>query len=149
MIVHHGGSMSDLLKHSSKEFYLKEYGCLRKEIEWLLKDYRDLERNALIAIVASWVWLLEKGKDLPPIVWFLPFLFAVIGSMRATGIMRAFTNFKNYISQLEEAFRTPGDPQGWEHFPKTGRFARGAVSRFAGVFWGLLLLLTGIIAIYE
>jgi hypothetical protein len=32
-------------KHAewAKDFYLKEYECLRKEIEWLLKDYRDLE----------------------------------------------------------------------------------------------------------
>jgi hypothetical protein len=137
------------LKRSSKEFYLKEYESLRREVEWLLKDYRDLERNVLIAIVASWVWLLEKGTALPPVVWFLPLLFALIGGMRATGIMQAFTNFHRYISEIELAFRSPGDPVGWEHFPKRGRFARSATSRFAGVFWGLVLLLTGIVAVYE
>jgi hypothetical protein len=38
----------------SVRFSLKEYDRLRDEIQWLLKDYRALERYAVLAVGAFW-----------------------------------------------------------------------------------------------
>ncbi len=124
------------------DFYLKEYECLRKEIEWLLKDYRDLERNVVIAVGLTWAWLFEKGP--PKAAWFIPFLFAVLGAVRATGILKSFRNYHEYITRIEEAFSRPGDPGGWEHSPW-----RGGVSKGAYLFWLILILVTLSVAIYR
>jgi hypothetical protein len=55
--------------HSATEFYLKEYEYLRREIEWLLKDYRALERNVVIALGITWGWLLAQRQLIP--AWML------------------------------------------------------------------------------
>jgi hypothetical protein len=41
------------------QFFVEEYKCIRKEIEWLLKDYRELERNIALAVCVIWGWLLR------------------------------------------------------------------------------------------
>lgn len=133
------------LKGSAKDFYLKEYECLRKEVEWLLKDYRALERNVVIAVGVTLGWLFDKRSDIPAWAWFLPFLFAALGAIRGTGIMQAFGNFKKYFLAIENAFSRPGDPAGWEHFPRQ----EGSTSRVAVVFWALLLLVTAVIGGYQ
>jgi len=127
----------------AEEFYLKEYECLRKEIEWLLKDYRALERNVVIAVGLTWAWLFEKRA--PKWTWVIPILFAVLGAIRASGIIKSFGGFHNYISQLEDAFTRTGDPGGWQHSPwhKTGA-ARGAYW-----FWSVLIGATVLVAIYR
>jgi hypothetical protein len=71
-------------KHSdsSTEFFLKEYEALRKEIEWLGKDQRDLERNVTIAIGLMWVWLLKDGTSVARVAWWMPVLLAILGFIR-------------------------------------------------------------------
>jgi len=131
-------------KHAadSKDFYLKEYECLRKEIEWMLKDYRSLERNVVIAVGVTWGWLFEHNKALPRWAWLIPCLFAALGSIRAAGIMKAFGNFRTYIVKIEDAFSSHGDPGGWNRFhPKNI-----GTSRMAGVFWAVLILATVLVA---
>jgi hypothetical protein len=125
------------------EFYLKEYECLRKEIEWLLKDYRNLERNVVIAVGLTWAWLFEKA---PPIgAWFIPILFAALGALRASGIIKSFENYHEYISRIEEAFSRPDDPGGWEHTLWRG----SGVSKGAYLLWLILILVTVGVAIYR
>jgi hypothetical protein len=111
----------------------------------VLKDYRDLERNVVIAVGVTLGWLFDKRADVPSWAWFLPLLFAVLGAIRATGILQAFGSFKCYIRKLETAFSNAGDPQGWEHFPRS----KTSTARFAVGFWVLLLLVTVIIGGYE
>jgi hypothetical protein len=126
-------------------FSLKEYECLRAEIVWLLKDYRVLERNALIAVAISWAWLFENS-DLPRWAWFLPVLFVGLGALRASGIFKQFGVFHEYIAKIEEAFSRNKDLDGWEHFSWE---RTGWVSASATVFWVILLLSAGAIAFYE
>jgi hypothetical protein len=132
-------------KDNAKEFYLKEYECLRKEVEWLLKDYRDLERNAVIAVGVTWAWLFDHNMKMPWWAWCFPCLFALLGGLRGMGILRAFGNFKGYISRVEDAFSKPSDPGGWEHFPRP----KGSTSRFAATFWILLIGSTGVVAVFH
>jgi hypothetical protein len=135
--------LQDISAVKAEEFYLKEYECLRHEIEWLLKDYRALERNVVIAVGLTWAWLFEKRA--PRWTWVIPILFAVLGAIRASGIIKSFRGFHGYISQLEDAFSRPGDPGGWQHSPwhKTGA-ARGAYW-----FWSILIGATVLVAIYR
>jgi hypothetical protein len=132
------------LDHSgSKDFFLKEYECLRREIEWLLKDYRALERNAVIAVGVTWGWLFEKGTGAPKWAWFFPCLFAVLGSIRALGITHAFGLFHQYISQLEKSFSGQGYPPGWQHFSS----GKTASTRVGAAFWALLIIGTVVVAL--
>ena len=128
---------------NAADFYLKEYECLRKEIQWLLKDYRDLERNAVIAIGLTWAWLFERKP--PAGAWFIPILFAALGALRASGIITSFHNYHEYIIRVEDAFTRPGDPGGWEHTLRRG----SGVSKGAYLFWLVLIVVTVIVAIYR
>src|ERR1700724_2612004 len=60
---------SGIFVTSAKDFYLKEFETLRKEIGAALKDYRELERNAVIAVGATWAWLFAHKKEMPPWAW--------------------------------------------------------------------------------
>src|ERR1700722_3211808 len=97
-----------------KEFLLKEYESLRKEIEWMLTDVRALERNVLVAVGVTWAWLFTH-QDLPCWVWCFPSLFVALGCVRAVGMIWAFGQFRTYIKKIESTLLPepdPGDPEG-------------------------------------
>jgi hypothetical protein len=133
------------------EFHLEEYKALRAEVLQLLETLRSLERNVIVAIGASWAFLLEKREHVPKWSWFVRVLFAVLGILRARGIVKYFGQFRVYLSRLEEAFGTPQGPAGWQHF--TGPFTRKSpgskISDGTAPFWALLLLMTLAAAIWE
>ena len=143
----------------AEDFYLKEYECLRREIEWLLSDYRSLERNAVIAVGISWAWLFAQRQEIPSWAWYFPCLFAILGSVRALGIMHSFTLFHQYMKFLESWFSSEDTKSsssklsGWNHFldsqnhPPNKR-TRTSASRMAGVFWVLLIVSTILVAIF-
>ena|ERR1700728_1135190 len=126
----------------SEDFHLQEYACLRKEIELVLKDYRALERNIVIAVGVSWGWLYDKKT--PSWMFCIPILFAVLGSVRAMGVVETFRTLHRYLLEIEDAFKKPDGPEGWEHFHKnkTG-FSRGAVA-----FWVIIILATLGVAVF-
>jgi hypothetical protein len=149
---------------NTKDFLLKEYECLRKEVEWLLKDYRGLERNIVVAVAVLWSWLFHEkwdaasGRNLHTLAWFIPFLFAVLGSVRARGIFKAFGVLHDYLLEIEETFTTDSYPQGWEHFltPKEEPAKAGGsrdlhrktgASTAAFTFWGILDSVTLLLAV--
>jgi hypothetical protein len=113
----------------NKEFALKEYECLRQEIIWLLKDYRALERNVVIAVGLSWAWLFEH-KCSPRFAWFIPVLFVALGALRASGIFKQFGVFHCYVKRIESAFGADLILEGWEHFSwqKTGWVSKSAIA---------------------
>jgi hypothetical protein len=135
-------------KHSmhGKDFYLKEYECLRREIEWLLVEGRSLERNVVIAIGVTWAWLLDKSSTLhvPKWSWFAPCLFSGLGILRAYGYTKEFRALHDYLKSIESAFSAKSDPAGWEHFAP-----RGWTSKSTLLFWLVLLLATTGVALYE
>lgn len=122
----------------AKDFYLQEYECLRKEIDWLLQDYRSLERNVVVAVGVTWGFLFKLDHTPPKWSWFIPCLFAALGALRASGIVQSFRLFHEYIERLEDAFHSPHDPGGWQHFT-SGRTWSG---RSGFLFWLTLLLAT-------
>ena len=131
----------------SRDFYLKEYECLRREIEWLLGDARVLERNVVFAVGISWGWFLMHPNILVNSrwAWFIPCLFAALGSLRAAGILKQFGVFHAYITKLENAFSKEDDPGGWEHFSSDEIWS----SRATILFWSVIVLSTVTVAIYQ
>jgi hypothetical protein len=135
----------------SGEFLLKQYECLRKEIEILIQESRALERNAIIAVGVTWAWLYSRGKPVHAWTYFIPILFSAIGALRAYGIEKAFGQMGSFISKLEYVFLdNRASALGWESIeddgsikPKTGT----SDSRGAFLFWCLLNLSTIIIAV--
>jgi hypothetical protein len=120
----------------SEDFHLSEYACLRREIELMLKEYRALERNIVFAIGITWGWLYSNRA--PAWMFWIPSLFAALGSIRAYGVMKAFGQLGGYLFEIEEAFSRPGSPMGWQHFHgKTTGSAKGAF-----FFWLILVLAT-------
>lgn len=138
------------MSYDHESFRLSEFKALREEILWLLKDYRALERNTVIAVGLSWVWLFSHpdAKTAPPtFAWFMPVLFVALGALRASAILKQFRVFHEYIREVEGRFLDSSDhPPGWEHYSweKTGWVAESAV-----VLWVMLALSTLGVAIYE
>jgi hypothetical protein len=138
-------------KHAdgAKDFYLKEYECLRKEIDMVLKDHRALERNIVVVVGVIWAWLLDEhhahNMYIPPWAWFIPCLFVVLGIMRATGNATFFTVTNEYIHRVEDVFSSDGDPGGWDHFS----LGRTWIRKSTIAFWSLLLISTIVVAFYE
>jgi len=130
----------------SKEFYLKEYECLRKEIEWLLGESRALERNVVIAVGVTWGWLVDRSltSHVPKWAWLIPCLFAGLGALRARGMIKQFGVLHEYLERTESAFSSDGDPGGWEHFAR-----RGWTAKSTFLFWLFLILATFGVALYE
>lgn len=149
-ILDRGKPMTDLTSevrkesNSSKDFFLKEYECLRREVEWLLQDYRTLERNAVIAVGITWGWLFQKTTA-PKWAWFFPCVFAILSSIRALGITHTFGLFHRYISQLEDSFSGQGYPSGWQHFT----VGKTASTRVGAAFWAFLILVSFAVALRE
>jgi hypothetical protein len=54
---------------------LNEYECLQKEIELKLKDAKDVESNAALAVGVTWAWLIDKRNVVPKWAWIVPVLF--------------------------------------------------------------------------
>lgn len=100
-----------------------------------------LERNVLIAIAGTWVWPI--GRAAPSWTFLIPVLFALLGSLRAYGIMRAFGRIGAYIKTLEGAFTRPDGPAGWQHFQKGTGAATGAV-----LFWACVVVATAIVLVF-
>jgi hypothetical protein len=137
-------------KHSDRaaDFALQEHSELRAEIRDLIKDSRTLERNVIVGIGVVWGFLalhIPSGWD--RWAWWVPVLFAVLGSLRTFGMTRAFRQYGAYLKHVETAFFGADDIEGWENFLlKDGRRALGPTTL---LFWILLLLMTAAVAIYK
>jgi hypothetical protein len=133
--------MSDSFSEKAPEFHLEEFKGLRKEVELLLEDYLGLERNVVVAIGASWAFLYHER--LPAWTFLIPCLFAVLGAVRAKGIMDAFGVLSGYLKKLEIAYRRESVLLGWEHSHQGTGFSKGAVW-----FWSILIAATVLATLY-
>jgi hypothetical protein len=132
----------------AREFYLKEFEMLRREIEIIINDYRATERNVLIAVGVSWAWLYGFRHEMPPLAWLAPCLFVGLGIMRHRGNEAFFRSINKYLKRLEKSFSAPGHPGGWEHAQaaKEGRFWT-KISAWS--FWLVILAATVVVAFFE
>ena len=147
---------------SAKEFHLKEYEYLRREIEWLMTYYRSLERNVVVAVGVTWGWLFSNRQQLPRWTWFIPCLFSFLGTLRSITLVRDHDHLHEYLYRVEKAFSSANDPGGWEHFREAAVWKSRSVSVFwrafnwgkrmtksPSLFWILLTLSTVAVGVYE
>jgi hypothetical protein len=138
------------------DFHVEQYKALRAEIQWMLKDYHALERNVAIVCGGVLAWLFaQKWNEtwtIRNLGWFIPFLLACLGSVRAVGMFKAFNIYRQYFKKIEGAFKLQ-PLEGWDNFldamPNDGetKDRQLGTSKFAIVFWMSLDLVTGAIAL--
>lgn len=142
-------------EQQSLTFHIEEYKSLRSEVLWMLKDYGALERNVALLCGGLLAWLF---KDIVPsrtwtveqLAWFLPLIFAVLGSIRAYGLFKAFNIFHEYFVKVEQKFAT----SGWESYigegEEEGEDARPRLGTYNKwyIFWVTLGLTTLVAAVY-
>jgi hypothetical protein len=111
------------------------------------KDYRDLERNVVVAVAVTWGFLLKDGNvpKYPWEAWLIPCIFAFLGVVRALGIMKEFKSLHIYIQKIENAFNDLTEPEGWEHYS----YKEKGIGRSATAFWFILNATTAIVCIYK
>jgi hypothetical protein len=126
------------------DFLFKEFETIEEQVGWALREYAALERNVVIAIGVTWGWLFLHKRGVPPGAWFVPVLFGVLGILRALGHRSTFKGYDEYVMKIEEAFKTIGYPQGWEHDSWVRRWA----SPSAYAFWGVLFVATVFVAVW-
>jgi hypothetical protein len=129
----------------AREFLLKEYECLRKEIELYQQTSAALERNIVFVIGVSWAWLFSVRAEVPALAWLIPCLFALLGFIRALNKRRFSRNVHAYLMKVEDEFLGGHQAGGWEHW--TDNRAWSPVS--TALFWLLLILSTITVAWYE
>jgi ABC-type sugar transport system permease subunit len=151
--------MEEPMPIETHHFHLEEYKSLREEAQWMLKDYRGLERNVALACAGLLAWFFGKdwgkyqGSTVHRIAFFIPLALAVVGSIRAWGILSAFSVLHGYLLKLETLFCLDSErAEGWEHFldAKTNgdeSSRRTGASKFAVGFWATLILITLAVAI--
>jgi len=120
-----------------RDYFLKEFDALRKEVEWILPDSRAVERNVLIAIGAFTAFLIKEHVEMSSLrygslAWWIPFIFAVAGAVRSIALWLKFGQIGEYISKIEEYVvkdqPKTGGPEGWERFQNSEK-SNGKKSR--------------------
>jgi hypothetical protein len=90
-------------------FRLEEYKALRKEIEIYTQESRALERYTIVALGATWAWLIvNKVHEWVP--WTIPPLLVVAVALRGLGFLAHFRHMGEYLAEVEKSFGV----QGWE-----------------------------------
>jgi len=70
-----------------KSFLLEEYKALRAEILYLVRQSYLFEAAILVGVGAIYSWLFSRAPNhVNPLVWWLPFGFAVLGAIRELGV---------------------------------------------------------------
>lgn len=101
----------------TREFAIKEYEALRKEISDSVAETRSVERYAVVATAAIWTWLLveKSGKPWVETVKWIPVVFSLLAAIRCAALLLGIANHAEYIREVEERW---GAARGfrWEHF---------------------------------
>src|SRR5262247_325279 len=93
---------------SARDFILKEYEAVRREMEEAVGETRRLERNALLVVGAVWSWLVAARQ--PEFEWlkWLPALLAPLLFLRAIALTWHIDLIARYVSKVEEAVLPKG-----------------------------------------
>ena len=131
----------DQIPAASKDFHLKEYESLKKEVSEQVEHTRKLEIYAVGGIAAFYAWFIGAETNLPSELLIIPLLLAILGAWRSGAALTRINEIAVYLVQLEDVFALSGQRFGWEthrkNNPSNPFFLSGAA------FWGALVLVTG------
>ena len=128
---------------AGKEFHLKEYESLKKEIETLVEHSRKLEIYALAGSAALYAWYLNDGSHSVRSVLLIPILIALLGGLRSWSVLARIYEIAEYLRLLEAAICLRDlKLKGWETHRfennKTNLFHESPFASSAAVFWLVL-----------
>ena len=113
---------SNIDPQATKDFRIKEFEALRKEIDDRRKDQWTTERDVPLATIAIfWALTTIQDKDIPPdllgvlpLLWFSPLIVWATGMSRWLDDVNLVNEIASFIKQREKYL----DPThlGWEHF---------------------------------
>lgn len=123
---------------NASEYRLEELRILKKEIENAIGETRLIERYALVACGGIWAWLAGNPPTASeePAIWWLPVLIALLGGMRAAGLVHEVRITGSYLLELEQKYL--GKPGGWEAYLRSQR--RYGVAANGAVYWATLVV---------
>jgi hypothetical protein len=134
-----------------KDFRLKEFESLRKEIDDRRKDQWVTERDVVVATVAIY-WALANAdkivaplKGIIPLLWFSPLFIWLAGISRWMDDGRLITEIGRFI-RWRECQLDPGQ-KGWEHFHVRGA-SRSVTFALRALSWAFLLVLNIVVPFY-
>ncbi len=136
-------SLTDFFS-ARKEFHLKEYESLKKELADLVEHSRKIEIYAVGGIAAFYSWFLLKVPNPPHIALYIPIIVAVLGSFRSWSVLTRIQEIASYLREVEDVFalRDLG-LTGWETHRRTKSSSPFVSS--AAVFW-LVLVAVSVVA---
>ena len=126
---------------AGKEFHLKEYESLKKELGELVEHSRKLEIYAVGGIAAFYAWYFTvKTSSVPPGALYIPVLLAFLAGLRSWSVLIRITEIAKYIVRVEAAFSLPNfDVIGWETYRSKPENDSSPFLASASVFWSTLL----------
>lgn len=138
-----------------RDYFVKEFDALRKEVDWTLQDSRTVERNVVVAIGVFWAFLIKEHLEIRCLrygdfAWSIPVIFAILGAIRSWALWMKFTEMGDYFRKIEQEIvqLEPGTarPEGWQRYQN---YAAGNYVKMSGIaFWGVLLVVTVAVAYF-
>ena len=138
--------MPDLFA-AGKEFHLKEYESLKKEIGELVEHSRKLEIYALGGIAAFYAWYLSSPTPrTPKELLLIPVLVACLGALRSWSVFIRIGDIAKYLRKVEAALSLKDRCLlGWETHLKQPDNQSSVFVSSAVTFW-LVVLLSSLVA---
>jgi hypothetical protein len=135
--------MSDHLIGSSfrEELLLEEYRSLRGQLDYQIRDSRELERNAVIGVAAVFAWLASVTPTLIVLpAWLLPPVIAYLAHLRSRGIAGRIDQIAEYLRGLEKGCGDEFSPK-WETTVAEYRQRRTSpgLASSQRIFWRVLV----------
>jgi hypothetical protein len=118
------------------QFYIEEYKTLKAELLANVEESIKLEIYALGATAAVYAWLVSQ-EICKVIIWFLPFILCLFGSIRSYALIRRVEHIAKYIS---EEIEKKNDCPGWETYFRDNK--KTLLSATVYIFWLGLLFIT-------
>jgi hypothetical protein len=128
-------------------FLKEEYLSLRKEVENVILELRQLERNCVIAVAVAFTWVATQklGHEIAQVAWLIPPIIPLYGAIRSNAIGKHLVVMSNYIKTIEKASIPDGDGiMGWEHYLEAN--SPGALNAASKQLWMALLLMSALVS---
>jgi hypothetical protein len=133
------------MTQEEKDFHLKEFECLRKEIEFTLTEFHSIQRYVILASGAVWAWLFTQCVTIWE-AWAIPLLFAGVGLIRHLALLEQLKIISSYIQQLEQKFAP--EACGYEYFYRL-QWKKWKYAPYSNALvWSILPVLALVLTIY-
>lgn len=84
---------------TGKDFHLKEYESLKKEITDLVEHSRKIEIYAVGALAGFYAWFINN--DPPRVALLIPIMLALLGGFRSYAVLIRIGEIAAYIRKIE------------------------------------------------